>query len=227
MIELQAINRFFQVGDQQVHALDSVSLSLAQNDYLSIMGPSGSGKSTLLNILGLLDQPTSGRYLLDGLDVTTFSDNTLAQTRRKKIGFVFQFFQLLPRLTALENVELPMMLEGITLTERHRRANEALDAMGLTDRAHHKPEELSGGQRQRVAIARATVMQPSVILADEPTGNLDRHSGHDVIEILEQLNQNGMALIIVTHDPEIGQRARRQIHMIDGRIQNDTQTGGA
>ena len=225
MIELQAINRFFQVGDQEVHALDNVTLSIAKDDYLSIMGPSGSGKSTLLNILGLLDQPTAGHYLLDGQDVTTFSDDTLAQTRRKKIGFVFQFFQLLPRLTAQENVELPMMLEGITAAERSRRASQALESMGLSDRAHHKPDELSGGQRQRVAIARATVMQPNVILADEPTGNLDRHSGHDVIEILEDLNQKGMALIIVTHDPEIGQRARRRIHMVDGRIDDDIHHG--
>ena len=225
MIELQNINRFFQVGDQEVHALDSVTLSIAQSDYLSIMGPSGSGKSTLLNILGLLDQPTSGHYLLDGQDVTTFTDNTLAQTRRKKIGFVFQFFQLLPRLTAQENVELPMMLEGIAMAERSRRASQALEAMGLSDRAHHKPEELSGGQRQRVAIARATVMEPNVILADEPTGNLDRHSGHDVIEILEDLNNKGMALIIVTHDPDIGLRARRHIRMVDGRIDDDTTHG--
>ena len=225
MIELQAINRFFQVGDQEVHALDNVTLSIAKDDYLSIMGPSGSGKSTLLNILGLLDQPTAGHYLLDGQDVTTFSDDTLAQTRRKKIGFVFQFFQLLPRLTAQENVELPMMLEGITAAERSRRASQALESMGLSDRAHHKPDELSGGQRQRVAIARATVMQPNVILADEPTGNLDRHSGHDVIEILEDLNNKGMALIIVTHDPDIGLRARRHIRMVDGRIEGDTTHG--
>jgi len=225
MIELQAIKRFFQVGDQQVHALDNVNLSIAKGDYLSIMGPSGSGKSTLLNILGLLDQPTSGHYLLDGQDVTTLSDNTLAQTRRKNIGFVFQFFQLLPRLTAQENVELPMMLEGISAMQRSQRASEALNAMGLSDRAHHKPEELSGGQRQRVAIARATIMQPNVILADEPTGNLDRHSGHDVIDILENLNQKGIALIIVTHDPDIGQRARRRIHMVDGRIENESAQG--
>jgi putative ABC transport system ATP-binding protein len=221
MIELQGINRFFQVGSQEVHALDNVTLSIEKDDYLSIMGPSGSGKSTLLNILGLLDQPTSGKYILDGQDITTLSDDVLASTRRKKIGFVFQFFHLLPRLTAQENVELPMMLEGISAAERSQRAGRMLETMGLADRAHHKPEELSGGQRQRVAIARATVMEPNVILADEPTGNLDRHSGHDVIEILEELNRKGMALVIVTHDPDIGQRARRRIHMIDGRIDND------
>jgi putative ABC transport system ATP-binding protein len=222
MIELDSINRIFQVGDQQVHALDNINLSIAGDDYLSIMGPSGSGKSTLLNIIGLLDQPTSGTYKLEQQDVTTLSDNALAHTRRKKIGFIFQFFQLLPRLTAQENVELPMMLEGIPPNERKAKASAALDSMGLADRATHRPDELSGGQRQRVAIARATVMQPSVLLADEPTGNLDRHSGKEVIEIVEQLQQTGIALIIVTHDPEIGQRAPRQIHMVDGRIVDDT-----
>ena len=222
MIELKAVNRIFQVGDQKVHALDNINLTIAQGDYLSIMGPSGSGKSTLLNIIGLLDQPSSGACLLDQQDVTTFDDDTLAQTRRKKIGFIFQFFQLLPRLTALENVELPMMLEGISRHERKERASASLAAMGLADRITHKPEELTGGQRQRVAIARATVMEPGVILADEPTGNLDRHSGHEVIEIIEQLNQKGISLVIVTHDPDIGHRARRQISMIDGRIDDET-----
>lgn len=224
MIELIGINRIFQVGDQQVHALDNVNLRIEKDDYLSIMGPSGSGKSTLLNILGLLDQPTSGVYKLGNQDVTTLSDNEQAQTRRKKIGFVFQFFQLLPRLTAQENVELPMMLEGIAPAQRRKLASAALHAMSLSDRASHRPDELSGGQRQRVAIARATVMKPSVLLADEPTGNLDRHSGKDVIELLEQLQQSGIALIIVTHDPEIGQRASRQIHMVDGRIDTDAIT---
>lgn len=221
MIELIGIKRIFQVGDQQVHALDNINLKIARDDYLSIMGPSGSGKSTLLNILGLLDQPTSGTYKLEQQDVTTLSDDEQAQTRRNKIGFIFQFFQLLPRLTAQENVELPMMLEGITPAQRHAQASAALDAMGLSDRAKHRPDELSGGQRQRVAIARAMVMQPRVLLADEPTGNLDRHSGKDVIELLEQLQHQGIALIIVTHDPEIGKRAPRQIHMVDGRITAD------
>lgn len=221
MIELIGINRIFQVGDQQVHALDSVNLTIAAGEYLSIMGPSGSGKSTLLNIVGLLDQPTSGVYKLEHQDVTTLSDDEQAHTRRTKIGFIFQFFQLLPRLTALENVELPMMLEGIAPSQRRELASAALKAMDLSDRAMHRPDELSGGQRQRVAIARATVMKPRVLLADEPTGNLDRHSGKEVIQILEQLQQSGIALIIVTHDPEIGKRAIRQIHMVDGRIDTD------
>lgn len=221
MIELQHINRIFTVGDQQVHALDNVDLSIKPGEYLSIMGPSGSGKSTLLNIIGLLDRPTSGTYLLEQHDVTSMNDDTLAQTRRNKIGFVFQFFQLLPRLTALENVELPMMLEGVSPTERREAATETLNTMGLGDRLHHRPDQLSGGQRQRVAIARATIMKPAVILADEPTGNLDRHSGKDVIELLEQLNKTNMTLIIVTHDPEIGTRATRQISMVDGSVMED------
>jgi putative ABC transport system ATP-binding protein len=221
MIELQHINRIFTVGDQQVHALDNVDLSIKPGEYLSIMGPSGSGKSTLLNIIGLLDRPTSGTYLLEQHDVTSMNDDTLAQTRRNKIGFVFQFFQLLPRLTALENVELPMMLEGVSPTERREAATETLNTMGLGDRLHHRPDQLSGGQRQRVAIARATIMKPAVILADEPTGNLDRHSGKDVIELLEQLNKTNMTLIIVTHDPEIGTRATRQIRMVDGSVMED------
>jgi putative ABC transport system ATP-binding protein len=221
MIELQHINRIFTVGDQQVHALDNVDLSIESGEYLSIMGPSGSGKSTLLNIIGLLDRPTSGTYLLEQHNVTSMNDDTLAHTRRNKIGFVFQFFQLLPRLTALENVELPMMLEGVSPAERRGAATETLNTMGLGDRLHHRPDQLSGGQRQRVAIARATIMKPAVILADEPTGNLDRHSGKDVIELLEQLNKSNMTLIIVTHDPEIGTRATRQIRMVDGSVMED------
>jgi len=221
MIELRDINRIFTVGDQQVHALDHVNLSIKEGEYLSIMGPSGSGKSTLLNIVGLLDRPTSGTYLLDAQDVTSMNDETLAKTRRNKIGFVFQFFQLLPRLTALENVELPMVLEGVAPGERRKAAVDTLTRVGLTDRMHHRPDQLSGGQRQRVAIARATIMKPAVILADEPTGNLDRHSGKEVIELLEQLNKTNMTLIIVTHDPEIGLRATRQIRMVDGNINED------
>jgi putative ABC transport system ATP-binding protein len=221
MIELQQIDRIFTVGDQQVHALDNVTLSINPGEYLSIMGPSGSGKSTLLNIIGLLDRPTSGTYLLEQHNVTSMDDDTLAHTRRNKIGFVFQFFQLLPRLTALENVELPMVLEGVPPNERRQTATETLNSMGLSDRLHHRPDQLSGGQRQRVAIARATIMKPAVILADEPTGNLDRHSGKEVIELLEQLNKDHMTLIIVTHDPEIGLRATRQIRMVDGSVMED------
>ena len=221
MIELQKINRIFTVGDQQVHALDNVDLAIHPGEYLSIMGPSGSGKSTLLNIIGLLDRPTSGTYLLEQKNVTSMDDDTLAHTRRNKIGFVFQFFQLLPRLTALENVELPMVLEGVPPQERRQAATDTLNSMGLDDRMHHRPDQLSGGQRQRVAIARATIMKPAVILADEPTGNLDRHSGKDVIELLEHLNKNNMTLIIVAHDPEIGLRATRQIRMVDGSVMED------
>ncbi|MCK4950921.1 MAG: ABC transporter ATP-binding protein [Gammaproteobacteria bacterium] len=218
MIQLKGIHRTFQVGDQEVHALNEINLNVSPGEYLSIMGPSGSGKSTLLNLLGLLDRPTSGTYLLNNQDVTVLSDFEQAKTRRNKIGFVFQFFQLLPRLTAQENVELPMMLDGIAPNERSQRATEVLDAMGLSDRRHHRPDQLSGGQRQRVAIARATIMEPAILLADEPTGNLDSKSGLDVIKILEQLNNKGLTLIIVTHDPEIGVRAKRHIHMIDGKI---------
>jgi putative ABC transport system ATP-binding protein len=218
VIQLKDIHRTFQVGDQMVHALDDINLNISPGEYISIMGPSGSGKSTLLNLLGLLDRPTSGTYLLDNQDITALSDNDQAHTRRNKIGFVFQFFQLLPRLTAQENVELPMVLDSIASDERNLRSTEVLNAMGLADRKHHRPDQLSGGQRQRVAIARATVMKPAILLADEPTGNLDSKSGFDVIEILETLNSNGLTLIVVTHDHEIGDRAERHIHMQDGRI---------
>jgi len=222
MIFLEGIERLFKVGDQQVHALDNVTLDVPAGEYLSIMGPSGSGKSTLLNILGLLDRPTAGRYLLNKKDVTSLTDDEQARTRRETIGFVFQFFHLVPRLTAKQNVELPLVLAGTDPVERSARSEKILQAMGLSDRAHHRPDQLSGGQRQRVAIARATIMEPKVLLADEPTGNLDRSSGNEVIDIIEQLNQKGITLIIVTHDPEIGSRAGRQIHMIDGKIETDT-----
>ena len=222
MITLTEINRIFQVGDQRVHALRDINISINNGEYLSIMGPSGSGKSTLLNILGLLDQPNSGEYELENKIVTHLSDEQQAIIRSTQIGFVFQFFHLLPRLTAAENIALPMMLAGIPSSERRQRTDKILDTLGLKDRAEHKPEQLSGGQRQRVAIGRATIMQPRVILADEPTGNLDRHSGHDVIEILEALNQQGMTLIVVTHDPELGERARRKIRFVDGAITVDT-----
>jgi putative ABC transport system ATP-binding protein len=174
VIELKQVHRIFEVGDQEVHALNDVSLRIDGGEYVAIMGPSGSGKSTLLNILGLLDRPTAGAYLLDDEDVTALSDQAQAVTRRDKIGFVFQFFHLVPRLTAAENVELPLMLAGVAPAERRRRVQQILAAVGLADRTHHKPDQLSGGQRQRVAIARATIMEPAVILADEPTGNLDR-----------------------------------------------------
>ncbi len=222
MIRLEHVHRIFQVGEQKVHALNDLMLHIGRGEYLSIMGPSGSGKSTLLNILGILDRSTSGRYLLDGTDVTSLTDDQQASTRREKIGFVFQFFHLVPRLTAEQNIELPLVLAGMPPAERKARTGRLLQAVGLETRAHHRPEELSGGQRQRVAIARATIMEPAVLLADEPTGNLDSVSGNEVIDILEHLNQKGVILIVVTHDPEIGGRAHRQIHLVDGRITSDT-----
>ena len=221
MIELQNVSRIFKVGDQQVAALRDVDLRLDAGEYISIMGPSGSGKSTMLNLLGLLDRPTSGTYLLDGGDVTDLNDEQQARVRREKIGFVFQSFHLVPRLTAAQNVELPLILAGIPAEERRARVAELMQNYGLSSRADHRPDQLSGGQRQRVAIARATVMNPRVLLADEPTGNLDRHTGWEVLRLLEGLQEQGIMLVIVTHDAEIGARARRTIHMLDGRIQSD------
>jgi len=225
VIELQGIERVFLVGDQRVHALDGVNLAVQPGEYLSIMGPSGSGKSTLLNILGLLDRPSAGRYLLDGREVSALNDEEQARVRRSRIGFVFQFFHLVPRLTAAENVALPLVLGGVPPTQRHERVERALEAVGLSDRAEHRPDQLSGGQRQRVAIARATVTEPALLLADEPTGNLDRHSGHEVVTLLERLNAEGITLLVVTHDPDLGARARRRIRMVDGRIDNDAGGG--
>lgn len=221
MIRLENIERIFQVGDETVYGLRQVNLSVAPGEYLSIMGPSGSGKSTLLNILGLLDRPNQGTYFLDDVDTTHLSDKEQAEIRRHRIGFIFQFFHLVPRLTASENVELPMMLAGVSSSRRREKVARALDQLGLSARSNHRPDQLSGGQRQRVAIARATIMQPTVILADEPTGNLDRASGKDVIETIENLNRQGMTLIMVTHDPELGGRARRRISMVDGNIIED------
>ncbi len=221
MIELKNVSRTFSVGDQQVAALRDINLQLGAGEYLSIMGPSGSGKSTLLNLLGLLDRPTGGSYLLDGGDVTDLNDEQQARVRREKIGFVFQSFHLVPRLTAAQNIELPLILAGIPVDERKARVQELLRDYGLADRADHRPDQLSGGQRQRVAIARATVMQPTVLLADEPTGNLDRTTGWEVLKLLEQLIERDITLVIVTHDAEIGARARRRIHMLDGHILSD------
>jgi len=225
VIQFRHVQRLFSVGDQVVRALDDVNLDIAAGEYLAIIGPSGSGKSTLLNAIGLLDKLTDGSYLLEGVNVTHLSDDQLARTRREKIGFVFQFFHLVPRLTAAQNVELPLILSDVEPSERRERVNDVLQAYGLGDRAHHRPDQLSGGQRQRVAIARATVTRPPVILADEPTGNLDRASGHDVVEILENLNRGGMTLLIVTHDPELASRAARQIRMVDGKIASDSGPG--
>ena len=223
MIELSGINRSFVVGDQIVHALKDLSLSVQAGEYLSIMGPSGSGKSTLLNILGLLDTPDSGGYLLDSIDITKQDDCHLAATRNQKIGFIFQSCHLIPRLTALQNVELPLLLAGVAKKERSQRAHDLLAAFGLENRWQHKPDELSGGQRQRVAIARAVVTRPAVLLADEPTGNLDRRSSLDIVTLMEKLNSEGLTLIVVTHDPELGKRAYRHIQVKDGRIISDEQ----
>jgi putative ABC transport system ATP-binding protein len=221
-IRLENIQRIFQVGDETVHALHDVTLDIAQGEYISIMGPSGSGKSTLLNILGLLDRPNAGVYQLEGMNTTELNDLQQAEVRRHKIGFVFQFFHLIPRLTASENVELPMVLAGAEPGLRKQRVREALERLGLSDRANHRPDQLSGGQRQRVAIARATIMKPAIILADEPTGNLDRVSGSDVVETIEALHRDGMTVVMVTHDPDLGRRARRAIRMVDGQITSDS-----
>ncbi len=221
MIELKSIHRRFQVGDQSVHALDDVNLTIRDGEYVAVMGPSGSGKSTLLNVLGLLDKPSSGVYLLAGTDTTHLNDNQQAQVRSAQVGFIFQTFHLVPRLTAAENVELPMLLAGVAVKEREARAAALIASVGLTDRAHHRPDQLSGGQRQRVAIARALVMKPGLLLADEPTGNLDSASGKEVIELLEQLNRDGYTLIVVTHDPLVAARARRRISMRDGKVIDD------
>ena len=218
MIELRQVSRTFVVGEQPVHALVDVSETIGAGEYVSLMGPSGSGKSTLLNVLGCLDRPTSGAYALDGREVQTLPDAELTAIRRHEIGFVFQFFHLVPRLTAAANVELPMVFAGVPREERAARVADALESVGLTDRAHHKPEQLSGGQRQRVAIARAIIMRPRLLLADEPTGNLDTASGEQVIGLLEQLNGQGLTLIVVSHDPNIARRADRVLVLADGRI---------
>ena len=225
MIELRDVSRIFTVGGQEVRAMDHVSLRIEPGEYLSIMGPSGSGKSTLLNIIGLLDTPNSGTYLLEDRDVTSLSDQQLAEVRSRKIGFIFQFFHLIPRLTAIQNIELPLLLAGVPRKERNRISSRLIEDFGLSGRQHHRPDELSGGQRQRVAIARAVINQPAVLLADEPTGNLDRTSGAEIIDLMEQLNRNGQTLVVVTHDPEIGERARRCIRVVDGRIAGDTRKG--
>jgi putative ABC transport system ATP-binding protein len=218
MIQLENIHRYFQVGEQTVHALNDISLAINKGEYISVMGPSGSGKSTLLNVIALLDKPSSGRYLLNSQDVTQRSDDELAKVRRENIGFVFQFFHLIPRLSAAENIEMPMILAGIAVKERKQRVAQALASVNLQDRARHRPDQLSGGQLQRVAIARAMIMRPEILLADEPTGNLDRKSGMEIIELLENLNQQGVTLMIITHDQALGDRAQRQIRIVDGQI---------
>ena len=221
MIKMRDICRYFEVGDETVHALDHVTLDIAKGDYISIMGASGSGKSTLLNMLGLLDMPNSGSYQFEDRELTTLSEEKRATFRRDHVGFIFQSFHLIPRLTAAGNLELPMMLMGMAPSERHKRVSEVLEDLGLADRAKHLPKQLSGGQQQRVAIARAMILKPPLLLADEPTGNLDTHSGTEVIKVLEELNASGITLIVVTHDLDLGKRAHRRIQMLDGKIIKD------
>jgi putative ABC transport system ATP-binding protein len=225
VITLDRVSRTFVVGGRPVHALRDVSLTIGEGEYVSIMGPSGSGKSTLLNILGCLDRPTSGSYALDGKETSKLSEVELARVRGHKIGFVFQFFHLVPRLTAAENVELPMIFAGIDPADRRRRITRALESVGLVPRAEHRPDQLSGGERQRVAIARAVVMQPSILLADEPTGNLDSASGTEIVELIESMNAQGLTVIVVTHDAAIGGRARRRIRLADGALASDDGPG--
>ena len=226
MIQLKNLSREFQVGNQVVHALDAIDLSISQGDYVSIMGVSGCGKTTLLNILGLLDTPSSGDYILSGINTSEMNDDEMANIRSTKIGFIFQSFHLIPRLTAAENVEIPMILAGHSQKMRAEKVAQALARVNLTDRSDHRPEQLSGGQRQRVAIARSIVMDPEVLLADEPTGNLDSTSGSEIVELIEELNQGGLTLILVTHDKEIGKRSNRVIRLLDGKIiSNQTQQG--
>ncbi len=223
LIELREVTRVFTLGEDEVRAVAGASLRVRRGEYCSVMGPSGSGKSSLLNLIALLDRPTSGQYLLNGRDVTALSDDELAAVRNRTIGFVFQSFHLIPRLSAAQNIELPLLLAGVAPRERQRRVREALAALALTERASHRPAELSGGQRQRVAIARAMIMQPPLLLADEPTGNLDSASGAQVVDILEALQHDqGVTLLVVTHDAALGARAHRHLTIVDGRIASDS-----
>jgi len=218
VIRLEHVSRVFRVGDGEVRALDDVSEHVAPGEHVAIMGPSGSGKSTLLNVIGCLDRPTAGRYLLDGRAVETLDDQALTQVRRHSIGFVFQSFHLVPRLTAAGNVELPMVFAGVPRSERRVRVAEGLEAVGLSPRADHRPDQLSGGERQRVAIARAMILRPRLLLADEPTGNLDTRSGRQVLELIARLHAGGLTVVVVTHDPNVARRAARTIVMVDGRV---------
>ena len=232
LITLEAVTKIYDMGKEQVHALRGVDLTIHPNEYISIMGPSGSGKSTLMNIIGCLDTPTSGRYEFEGelvcdvsdSEINRMDDNQLADIRNRKIGFVFQTFNLLSRTNALRNVELPLIYAGIPRRDRIERANEALEQVGLADRAHHRPSELSGGQRQRVAMARALVNRPAIILADEPTGNLDSVTGQEIMQLLDALYDQGNTIILVTHEPHIAEHAHRTIHILDGRIDSDELT---
>jgi len=222
VIELKDIVKLYDMGGaEEVHALQGVTMSIAKNEYVAIMGPSGSGKSTLMNIIGCLDTPTSGIYQFNGVNVSEMDDNDLARVRNKEIGFVFQTFNLLPRSDALHNVELPLIYGGVSSSDRRQRALETLDHVGLGDRVHHKPNELSGGQRQRVAVARALVTRPSIILADEPTGNLDSKTGEEIMQLFEELHHQGNTIILVTHEADIAEHAHRAVRLRDGKIESD------
>jgi putative ABC transport system ATP-binding protein len=221
MIQIENVTKVYQMGEVEVHALRGVSLKIEKGEFVTIMGPSGSGKSTLMNVLGCLDSPTEGNYYLHEQDVSDLSDRQLAHVRNREIGFVFQMFNLLPRTSALRQVELPLMYAGLGARERRKRARAALEAVGLGDRMGHRPDELSGGQQQRVAVARALVTQPSIIMADEPTGNLDTKSGNEVLCLFQELNEQGITVIFVTHDPEIAEYSKRVIHIRDGLIEKD------
>ena len=221
VIEIRNIIRDFPLGQETVHVLKGINLDIQRGDYIAIMGPSGSGKSTLMNLLGCLDTPTSGSYNLNGKDVSKMSDDELAEIRNNEIGFVFQTFNLLPRTTALENVALPMIYAGISKKERTERAEEVLEDVGLADRMDHKPNQLSGGQRQRVAVGRALVNRPSIILADEPTGNLDSKTSEEIMDLLDEIHRNGNTVIVVTHEEDIAARAHRVIRLIDGMVDSD------
>jgi len=225
VIKTEALSKHYHIGDTIVKALDNVTLYIPAHSFVSIVGPSGSGKSTLMNLLGCLDTPTSGRYLLDGMEVSTMNDNRLAEIRNRKIGFVFQGFNLVSKLTALENVELPLIYSGASKKERRILAAEALEKVGLTDRSSHLPSELSGGQQQRVAIARALVTRPPIILADEPTGNLDSHSGRDILKLFQKLHELGNTIVLITHNEYIAGQAERIIRILDGQIVEDVEVG--
>ena len=221
LIEIRDLTKVYDMGHEEVRALDGVSLDLDRGAYVAIMGPSGSGKSTLMNLIGCLDTPSSGTYLLNEQEVSALDDDELARIRNREIGFVFQTFNLLSRATALENVEVPLIYAGVSRQERHRRAVEALEKVGLADRMHHQPNELSGGQRQRVAVARALVNRPSILLADEPTGNLDSKTGEEIMALFDRLNEGGNTIVLVTHEEDIAAHARRVVRLRDGRILED------
>jgi putative ABC transport system ATP-binding protein len=221
LIDIRDITKVYQMGDQQVHALSGVTVGVGRGEYVAIMGPSGSGKSTLMNLIGCLDTPTSGSYVLNGREVARMTDDELAAIRNQEIGFVFQTFNLLPRTTALQQVELPLVYSGVSRKERKDRAVKALEAVGLTERMSHQPSELSGGQRQRVAVARALINNPSILLADEPTGNLDSQTGAEIMALFDELNRRGNTIVLVTHEEDIAAHARRIVRILDGKVRDD------